>query len=47
MNQRSDDWACVKAPAAIIRPPNDTLPVKYSGAATRIGATMVTIRNPQ
>ena len=46
MNQRSDDWACVKAPAAIIRPPNDTLPVKYSGAATRIGATMVTHPKP-
>jgi hypothetical protein len=26
MNQRSDDCACVNAPAAIIRPPNETLP---------------------
>ncbi len=37
-NQRSEDWACVKAAAAIIRPPKEILPVKYSGAATRMGA---------
>ena len=27
--------------AAIIRPPKESLPAKYSGAATRIGATRV------
>ncbi|MCY1545297.1 hypothetical protein D9M68_812320 [compost metagenome] len=27
-NQRSDDCACVKAAAAIIKPPNETLPEK-------------------
>jgi hypothetical protein len=46
MNQRSEDCAWLKAPAAIISPPNDTLPLKYSGAATRMGATMVTQPKP-
>ena len=36
-NQRSDDCAWVNAAAAIIRPPKEILPVKYSGAATSIG----------
>src|ERR1700733_11045686 len=45
-NQRSEDWACVKAAAAIIRPPKEILPVKYRGAATRIGATFVTQPKP-
>src|SRR5580704_9921719 len=44
-NQRSDDCAWVKAAAAIIRPPKEILPVKYSGAATRIGAILVTQPN--
>jgi len=46
MNQRNDDCAWVKAPAAIISPPNETFPVKYSGTATNIGATSVTQPNP-
>ena len=46
MNQRSEDCAWVNAPAAIIRPPKDIFPMKYSGAATRIGATMVTQPKP-
>src|SRR5262249_35078602 len=45
-NQRSDDCAWVKAAAAIISPPNDTLPEKYSGAATSVGAMTVTQPNP-
>src|SRR5580700_5776959 len=45
-NQRSEDCACVKAAAAIISPPKVILPVKYSGAATRIGATLVIQPNP-
>src|SRR5688572_33118111 len=40
-NQRSDDCACVNAAAAIISPPNEILPEKYNGAATRMGATAV------
>ena len=35
-NQRNDDGACVNAAAAIIRPPKEILPVKHSGAATRM-----------
>ena len=46
MNQRSEDCAWLKAPAAIMRPPKEILPVKYSGAATRIGATIVTQPKP-
>ena len=46
MNHRSEDCAWVKAPAAIIRPPKDTLPLKYRGAATRMGATIVTQPKP-
>src|SRR5678815_5762511 len=46
MNQRSDDCACVKAAAAIIRPPNETFPEKYSGAATSVGAMTVTQPKP-
>ena len=40
-NQRSEDCTCMKAPEAIMRPPKDKLPAKYSGAATSIGATSV------
>ncbi len=40
MNQRSEDCAWLNAPAAIIRPPKETLPLKYRGAATSMGATM-------
>ena len=40
-NQRSEDWTCMNAPEAIIRPPKEMVPAKYSGAATRIGATSV------
>ena len=31
----------MNAPEAIMRPPKDKLPAKYSGAATSIGATSV------
>ena len=40
-NQRKEDWTCMKAPEASIRPPKLRLPAKYNGAATRIGATNV------
>ncbi len=46
MNHRSEDCAWLNAPAAIIRPPKDTLPLKYRGAATRMGATIVTQPKP-
>src|SRR3569833_655158 len=40
-NQRNAPCACVNAAAAIIMPPKVVLPLKYSGAATRIGAIPV------
>src|SRR5258708_36601530 len=46
MNHRSDDCAWLNAPAAIMRPPKETLPLKYSGDATSMGATIVTQPKP-
>ncbi len=37
MNQRSEDCAWVNAPAAIIRPPKDTFPVKIQGCGDQDG----------
>ena len=45
-NQRSEACAWVNAAAAIIMPPNEVLPLKYSGAETRIGAMPVIQPNP-
>ena len=45
-NQRNEDWTCMKAPEASMRPPNVRFPAKYNGAATRIGATSVNQPEP-